>query len=1354
MIEDLEDLPVLDAELVSPKPKNRILRKAIWANTFLMMGLAVASRHLTIANASITATIDSKGNILDGTENYSNDLEVSDEYEIEEYEVGEYEQHHNEVTAPKWRRHHLNSEENDDDIIIVATVDGGIAGLSQLNGELLWKHSGVTPAKNDFQNDGNAKTSDEIKKKILGPLVTTTTTKETSSSHDWRTTAVPSVDGKVFLTASSDTTSTATLKELVARTPYVDSRGRFYVGSRQASAVALNKKNGKILLAVSGENASEDIDSLVDPDVIWIGRVDYSVSVYDAQNGVMDVKFSSSEIIGVRDMLSGNPTGFIDSHHSSRLALPGDNDNDFERESKPSMLVATPNGNVGFRNPITGNIEWVSNESFDAPVAFALEASSGTSLGVDFLPDVPMPSSSLDYLASQLERQINVLATSQKVGQPIVKELSSGQLFAMILGKSFSKQKFPGHKNIGLPSSSSSAIAIGTKPNSGKLPNLGRRPSTSNQQQQVSLARKPCNPSNQNFPDCLVNQESLPLFDEDSFVYRNRGEENNALLPQHQYLYPPDPSEGKFHKNKRNFSKLMGSWLPPTMALLFVLSFEMGRRLKAKKEDTESVFSNNDINSTNNDEIKDDNGIQKVGVITVTDSVLGFGGHGTVVYKGALDGRQVAVKRMLKDYHASANREISLLIESDGHPNVVRYFLKEAKGDFVYLALELCNMSLHDLTIKLRQYTPTVFQRPELLVATKETLYQIASGVRHLHLLRIVHRDLKPANILLALNNRKIKKGTKTTSNNDELVDEDDILSRYTRRDYLAKISDMGLGKQLAGQSSYGLSTFGTSTALGESSRLTGAGPGSVGWQAPEVMASRWSPETTSVKSGDSHSRNGQDSLFDGSPLDITVNSRPSRSVDIFSLGCIFHCMLVPGVHPFGEWFEREANIMRNKQSTNELREASLAAHDLVLSMISRDPSRRPTAKGVCEHPFFWNSQKKLAFLCDISDRIESESQIVGEGKDPVTYFGANIFAIEKYAAEVVGTAWDKCLDPDLISNVSKFRSYDPSSVRDCLRLIRNKHHHYDELPAGVKERVGSNPDGLLSYFESKFPRILMHCYSISKDFMDAKDSLVQKYSIPLSKPVPKDKKILENGSNGMIVSSKDVTFCEEVVTSNPTSTVEVKVNGTPPGETSQQPVESSNSDIGKDNMECNKEGESRKDIPEPSFSSKAILPTNDIVIWESSTAAKAFKCRGWFRGDDEWTRGMDATLKKHDSTLTRCATDPKFRTRLCNHWDMNCGTFCPMRKKKKCIFAHGPVELRVKEGKKNRWGKLVDKSGNNSNPKHSGGEDTYGAARSIESVRKQEGKWNTDKTTASKQKQKRKASNKKSESQPYHQSP
>lgn len=60
--------------------------------------------------------------------------------------------------------------------------------------------------------------------------------------------------------------------------------------------------------------------------------------------------------------------------------------------------------------------------------------------------------------------------------------------------------------------------------------------------------------------------------------------------------------------------------------------------------------------------------------IQVTDNILGYGSHGTVVYKGTYDGRSVAVKRLLIDFYDVAFHEVRLLQESDDHPNVVRYF--------------------------------------------------------------------------------------------------------------------------------------------------------------------------------------------------------------------------------------------------------------------------------------------------------------------------------------------------------------------------------------------------------------------------------------------------------------------------------------------------------------------------------------------------------------------------------------------------------------------------------------------------------------------------------------------------------
>jgi len=58
-------------------------------------------------------------------------------------------------------------------------------------------------------------------------------------------------------------------------------------------------------------------------------------------------------------------------------------------------------------------------------------------------------------------------------------------------------------------------------------------------------------------------------------------------------------------------------------------------------------------------------------------STLGYGSSGTIVFRGTLGGRQVAVKRMLTAFYEVAKREVSLLLESDEHPHVVRYYAQE-----------------------------------------------------------------------------------------------------------------------------------------------------------------------------------------------------------------------------------------------------------------------------------------------------------------------------------------------------------------------------------------------------------------------------------------------------------------------------------------------------------------------------------------------------------------------------------------------------------------------------------------------------------------------------------------------------
>lgn len=53
-----------------------------------------------------------------------------------------------------------------------------------------------------------------------------------------------------------------------------------------------------------------------------------------------------------------------------------------------------------------------------------------------------------------------------------------------------------------------------------------------------------------------------------------------------------------------------------------------------------------------------------------------------------------------------------------------------------------------------------------------------------------------------------------------------------------------------------------------------------------------------------------------------------------------------------------------------------------------------------------------------------------------------------------------------------------------------------------------------------------------------------------------------------------------------------------------------------------------------------------------------------------------------------------------------------------KCDFAHGPLELRIKETRRDRWGKVITDHPVPNNYILSGGEDVLGAARSIEKFR------------------------------------
>ncbi|KAM5125649.1 serine/threonine-protein kinase/endoribonuclease IRE1-like [Mantella aurantiaca] len=152
--------------------------------------------------------------------------------------------------------------------------------------------------------------------------------------------------------------------------------------------------------------------------------------------------------------------------------------------------------------------------------------------------------------------------------------------------------------------------------------------------------------------------------------------------------------------------------------------------------------------------------------------------------------------------------------------------------------------------------------------------------------------------------------------------------------------------------------------------------------------------------------------------------------------------------------------------------------------MIDKDPQERPSAKAVLKHPFFWSLEKQLQFFQDVSDRIEKEA-----------LDGPIMRQLERGGRDVVRLDWREHITVPLQTDLRKFRNYKGRSVRDLLRALRNKKHHYRELPAEVRLTLGNVPDEFVRYFTSRFPALLLHTHLAMR--LCSQERLFHPYYVP-----------------------------------------------------------------------------------------------------------------------------------------------------------------------------------------------------------------------------------------------------------------
>lgn len=295
-----------------------------------------------------------------------------------------------------------------------------------------------------------------------------------------------------------------------------------------------------------------------------------------------------------------------------------------------------------------------------------------------------------------------------------------------------------------------------------------------------------------------------------------------------------------------------------------------------------------------------------------------------MVFQGSLQGRAVAVKRLLRDFVTLADREVSILQESDDHPNVIRYYYQESHASFLYIALELCPASLADVI-----ENPNQDQWRDISINfdPKKTLKQITSGLRHLHGLKLIHRDIKPQNILIS----SVKGGAPSNTFGAK---------NGAGGAYRMLISDFGLCKKLdVDQTSFLPTAQGALAA------------GTVGWRAPEILKGDVKLDELNGEDGASLSSRGSNTTVIGNSSIGSSGSgsgrpatRLSKAVDIFALGCLYYYTITNGGHPYGDRFEREGNIIKDTKDLSGLNcygEEGVEAKDLIMGMLAYEPKQR-----------------------------------------------------------------------------------------------------------------------------------------------------------------------------------------------------------------------------------------------------------------------------------------------------------------------------------------------------------------------------------------------------------------------------
>ena len=244
------------------------------------------------------------------------------------------------------------------------------------------------------------------------------------------------------------------------------------------------------------------------------------------------------------------------------------------------------------------------------------------------------------------------------------------------------------------------------------------------------------------------------------------------------------------------------------------------------------------------------------------------------------------------------------------------------------------------------------------------------------------------------------------------------------------KIADFGLTKDTAGSSMIS-STGGSSVAMAAGTRC---------WMAPELVSMKTRDHT--------------------------------QQSDVFSLGLVIHYLLTLGKHPFGIEDEPAHAIERKIAEMPPKLDKVLGSEvtSFLQILLIKNPSKRPPAAYLNQHPFLWSDKKKIEFLKAVGDQPEAakptenpNSELERRLQTTNTGQQIRIFTWDRFIVVIYQEmirAW-------------KQKNYRTDKVIDLIRFIRNAHAHKQERSPQFRQHLDNN------IFTRKFPSLVLDVFDV-----------------------------------------------------------------------------------------------------------------------------------------------------------------------------------------------------------------------------------------------------------------------------------